>query len=231
LDLKPRRLVPELLDSLPADHPDAILSRADLGRINALMGNHRWLERQVEGHRRRFPEGRVIELGAGDGTLARRLHRRFPSLRYVGLDLALRPDTLPPPFAWLQGDLFLTLPTLPDGPPGPEDAVLANLFLHHFTDAQLRELGPQLRSAGLLAVCEPWRHPWGHVLGRLLGLTGIHPVTRHDLHASVDAGFAGDELALLLGLPPGESPARRDVTCLGAYRWCAWPLPKPPTTS
>jgi hypothetical protein len=47
-----RVVIPELLDHLPQDDPAAERSRADLRRINFLMGNGRWVTRTL----RRFPE-------------------------------------------------------------------------------------------------------------------------------------------------------------------------------
>ena len=43
LFMKPRVVIPELLDHLPADEPEALRSRRDLRRVNWLMGNERWL--------------------------------------------------------------------------------------------------------------------------------------------------------------------------------------------
>ena len=42
-----RTLTPELLDSLPSQHPDALRSRRDLRWINFAMGNHRWFARTL----------------------------------------------------------------------------------------------------------------------------------------------------------------------------------------
>jgi len=213
----PRRLVPELLDSLPPDDPEAVRSRADLRRINVLMGNFRWMEHQVRQHLSSFPDGRIIELGAGDGTLAKRLQARLPPLRYWGLDLAPRPADLPPALHWLQGDLFETLPALPDAPLDGSDLIVANLFLHHLTHEQLRTLGTLLGHGGI-ACSEPWRHPRNHLLGWALEATGINRVTRHDLHASIDAGFDGPELPDALGLALAGRSIRLQRTWLGAYR-------------
>ena len=38
-----RQVLPELLDHLQADDPEAIRSRRDLRVINFLMGNERWI--------------------------------------------------------------------------------------------------------------------------------------------------------------------------------------------
>jgi hypothetical protein len=206
--LKARVLTPEWLDSLPADAPEAIQSRADLCLINRLMGNYRWFERVLLAGSGLNANARIVELGAGDGTLARRLLRSAPGWDYTALDLAPAPPDLPKGCRRLQADLFAALPTLRG------DALIANLFLHHFDDDQLKALGPMLREFPLVAFCEPYRHPRFHIAGYALNLLGINAVTRHDLHVSIDAGFAGRELADSLGLPD----ARVQCSALGAYR-------------
>ena len=86
----------ELLDSLPHDHPAARQNRRDLRLTNWIMGNHRWLIRSVPRHIR--PGERLLELGAGDGELARRLQRRG---RLVdALDLCPAPATWPAAADW-----------------------------------------------------------------------------------------------------------------------------------
>lgn len=206
--MKARSVVPELLDSLPPDDPEAIRSRADLRLINGLMGNYRWFERVLSSCPTIGPGARIVELGAGDGTLARRLLARGPGLRYEAIDLAPAPPDLPSGCTWHQADLFEVLPQLSG------EAVIANLFLHHFQDEQLRQIGRMLRHVPVLAFSEPCRHPRFHWGGHALALLGINRVTRHDLHVSIDAGFAGQELAQVL--ETGEAEIHRSA--LGAYR-------------
>ena len=205
-----RVLAPEILDSLPADHPDAIRSRADLRLINHLMGNYRWFFSVLRQEGRWRPATRVIELGAGDGTLARALLAQAKDWHYEAIDLAPAPQELPKNCVWHQGDLFDVLPRLQ----GKADAVIANLFLHHFPDAELRRIGDLLRPFPFVAFCEPWRQRRFHVAGHALNLLGINRVTRHDMHVSIDAGFTGRELADSLGLPD----ASIQYSKLGAYR-------------
>ena len=206
--MKSRIVVPELLDSLPPDDPEAVRSRADLRLINRLMGNTRWFERVFQGCGRIGPESKIVELGAGDGTLARRLMARWPGLRYEAIDLAPAPPDLPSGCIWHQADLFEILPQLSG------DAVIANLFLHHFQDEQLRQIGQMLKNFRFIAFSEPCRHPRFHWGGHALALLGINRVTRHDLHVSIDAGFAGQELARLLEI----ERAAIECSTLGAYR-------------
>jgi hypothetical protein len=177
--------------------------------INRLMGNYRWFERILGSLDRSRAGFQVVELGAGDGLLARRLCRRFPGLRYEAVDLMPPPADLPQGCVWHQADLFEALPELQG------DVVVANLFLHHFDDEALQRIGVSLRRFPVIAFCEPWRQDQFHWAGLALRLLGINRVTRHDLHVSIDAGFTGEELPNLLGLEGG----RVEKTLLGAYRW------------
>ena len=56
------------------------------------------------------PAPRLIELGAGDGRLCRKVVAWFPTARVTALDLAPRPRDLPEGIAWRQGDLLDNLP-------------------------------------------------------------------------------------------------------------------------
>lgn len=204
-----RIIQPEILDSLPAAHPEAVRSRADLRLINRLMGNHRWFERLLAGQARSRDDLKIVELGAGDGCLARRLCRRFPGIRYEAVDLMPRPVDFPAAALWHQADLFDALPCLRG------DVVIANLFLHHFDAEALARIGAGLEGFPIIACCEPWRKQIFHGAGLALRLLGINRVTRHDLHVSINAGFTGWELPRLLGLEGG----RVERSALGAYRW------------
>ena len=85
---------------------------------------------------------------------------------------------------------------LEEGP--PLDAALANLFLHHLPDPGITRLFSALaRKTGSFAAAEPRRGRLAAWAAQALGLIGCHPVTRHDAHASVEAGFTGKELGLL----------------------------------
>ncbi|NJM37251.1 MAG: class I SAM-dependent methyltransferase [Akkermansiaceae bacterium] len=134
-----RIVVPELLDSLPADDAEAQRSRRDLRRINFLMGNDRW----VLGAIRKFSEaaGRgIIEIGTGDGFLCGKMAGLFPGVTVLAYDLAPRPGNLSECVVWQQGDLF----EMP--PPRSGGVLIANLFLHHFEGAALTALGKWMES-------------------------------------------------------------------------------------
>ena len=209
----PRTLQPELLDSLPPDHSDALHSRRDLRWINWIMGNHRWFTRTLP---RYVHSGeRVLELGAGTGELGQRLgtHR----VCVDGLDFAPRPASWPAAQAWHVSDLryFNAYDRYP--------AVLANLILHHLTDRELANLGDTLAgSARIIVACEPHRSRRSQRLFALVGpLFGANQVTRHDAQVSIAAGFRGDELPRALGLRSSAWHCECTTTTLGAYRMLA----------
>ncbi len=187
-----RVVVPEILDHLPHEDPAARRSRRDLRRINFLMGNERWILRTV----RRFPAaaGRgIVEIGAGDGFLTSRLAGVYPHATVAALDLAPRPATLDPRVLWLRGDLFKS------PPPAPGGIVIANLFLHHFEQAALAELGRWLEGAAVMVFNEPDRRRLPQILSAVMDPVHNH-VTRHDMRVSISAGFRQGELPALLGL-------------------------------
>jgi hypothetical protein len=100
------------------------------------------------------------------------------------------------------------------GQSGPRecDALIANLFLHHFEAAQLSVLLAKAvdHTKAFIAI-DPRRWAWSLLGSRLLWLLGCNAVTRHDAIASVRAGFTGQELSRLWPVARGwvlrESPA------------------------
>jgi hypothetical protein len=205
-----RTLTPELLDSLPPSHPDALHSRRDLRWINWAMGNHRWFARTLPPLLHRGES--ALELGAGTGELGLRLLAR--GVAVDGLDYCPRPARWPQARGWHVGDLR-HFPHY-----AGYAAVCGNLILHHCTDAELAELGATLRrSVRLILVSEPTRSPRSQRLIALAGRAlGASRVTLHDAHVSIAAGFVGDELPRLLGLDPAEWEISCSTTFLGACR-------------
>lgn len=208
--MQKRVVIPELLDHLSADDPDAMRSRRDLRRVNFLMGNERWILNTLH----RFPEvvhGGIVELGAGDGVLSGALAERFPTAEITACDLAPAPAGLPPRVKWLRGDL------LSQPPPAAGGVRIANLFLHHFEGESLERLGRWMENADLLVFNEPDRARLPHLLGGMMH-PWINHVTRHDMHVSIDAGFAPGEIPLLLGLDPVSWSCEESATLRGARR-------------
>jgi Methyltransferase domain len=195
----------ELLDELPFDDPRARWSRRDLRRVNAWMRNHSIMARALQTAANGTTPKQIIDLGAGDGhfllRVAKKTSPRWPGVRVTLLDhqkvVGLRTLSSFPPLGWqaeaVAADVFRWLPTVES-----MDAVVANLFLHHFEDAQLVELFRTIagRARWFVAI-EPRRAPWPLFCCRLLWAIGCNAVTRHDAAVSVRAGFYGNELSAL----------------------------------
>jgi hypothetical protein len=80
----------------------------------------------------------------------------------------------------------------------PADIVVANLFLHHFTDMSLAGLLRAIAARTRLFIAiEPRRSALSWLGSRLLWVIRCNQVTQHDAGLSVRAGFAGDELSRL----------------------------------
>jgi len=203
----PRTVRPEILDSLPAHDPAAQRGRRDLRMVNALMGNFSWIKAALL--RRQPSPLHIIEIGAGEGRLCQTLARTFPSAKISALDLAPRPAGLADAIEWQQGDLFQQLPSIPG------NVLVGVMIAHHFSPAQLCALGRLAANFDLVCFCEPWRSPWSRALGRLL-LPAVGAVTRHDMLASIDAGFVPGELSRLL---EHSGSSEEYVDFRGSLRW------------
>ena len=212
-----RHVVPELLDHLAVDDPLAIGSRADLRRINRLMGAASQLFQALDPLLRESPSPvRLVELGAGDGTLLLRLAERqaktWPQVHLELLDLqpVVSDDTLQryrrvgwkcdvlcaDVFDWLACDAMRSQTPRHDDASAP--IVIANLFLHHFEGEQLAALVSGIAARARAVVFIEPRRARGALFGsQLLGLIGCNAVTRHDAVVSVRAGFRGGELSKL----------------------------------
>lgn len=208
-----RTLQPELLDSLPHDHPDALHNRRDLRWTNFIAGNHRWIARRLPLLVR--PGERALELGAGTGELGLKLARR--GLAIDGLDLWPRPADWPAAHAWHVDDLRAFA-----GYAGYA-AVVGNLIFHQFSDEDLAALGAKIRRhARVIVAAEPVRRRFSQTLFRLFGPPlGANHVTLHDAHVSIAAGFRDDELPRALGLAPSEWEVRCRETLIGVYQMVA----------
>ena len=186
-----RVLVTELLDSLSPEDPRAIRSRKDLSWIDLFLGNSRWIVGQLE--RQNPAPARIVEIGAGEGALCRKINASLPSATVTGLDLIGRPGDLPATIQWRSGDFFETLPHC------EADVCVGSLILHHFSDGALRDLGTRLHSFRCIAFCEPLRSRLPLALSALSSVF-MGEVTRHDMPVSIWAGFRPGELPALLGL-------------------------------
>ena len=199
-----RQVTPEELDSLGADDPAARRSRRDLRRLHVAMRTLSIMTRAIATEASPSPL-RILELGAGDGSLALRFARhqagQWPQVSWTLLD---RQDTVAE--STLHGlraagwqpivavaDVF---DWLNQNRQGSWDIVVANLFVHHFEG---NALGHLLRAVAavtpLFFCCEPHRSTTALIGSHLVGLIGAGPVTRKDAVLSVRAGFRDHELS------------------------------------
>lgn len=214
--MRERVVVEEILDTLPADDPEARQSRRDLRRINALMGNYRWIASRIRALAKEIDGW--TEIGAGDGGISRVLDATVP---VSGIDLAPRPENWPADWDWQQGDLFKLLPSCAAS---SQEGLIANLFLHHFEASELGRIGALAQDRFVrLVVSEPARYRIFHSLAHLL-LPFVNRVTRHDMLVSIRAGFRRGELREALGLGPEWRIAEK-VTLFGSLRLEAWREP------
>ena len=201
-----RSVEPEWLDTLPALDPRASHARRDLELVNALMGNAGIVARALAHHLAPGADS-IAEIGAGEGAFLRAVasHRalarmklratlvdRQPCTRRASLEglaasgweaVAVQADAL----AWLAASGARD-----------HDAVVANLFLHHFESPALARLLALIASrTRLFIACEPRRSFAGRLGASCLPLLGCNDVTRHDAAVSVRAGFVDGELTAL----------------------------------
>ena len=198
----PRRVVAELLDALPPDDPRARRSRRDLRLVNAIMRHAALLAGALDAVA--APPLRLVELGAGDGTLllalARRRAHRWPKAAVTLLDA--QPSVTPETLAALRAIGWTVevatadaLEWLEDPPQQRNAVVLANLFVHHFDGERLaRLLAGVAARAEAFVCCEPRRARVALLGSHMLWAIGCNDVTRHDAVVSVHAGFRDREL-------------------------------------
>lgn len=218
-----RLVQPEILDTLPPDDPRAIRSRRDLRRVNAWMGNvgiianalnEKWGNRsggwQTAAVQKNDSSGflpkaatQITELGAGDGNfllrVAKKLNWQNVKANLLDRQKNISPETLAA-FASLGWRAEAVVADVFDWPQtsGGDEAVIANLFLHHFEDARLAELLRNIsQRASLFIAVEPHRFRYAFPCAQLLRFIGCSGVTLHDAAVSIRAGFIHQEISAL----------------------------------
>src|SRR5450432_266898 len=157
----------EMLDGLTADDPRGHRSRRDLQRLHVAMRSISNLQRALALLRLAAQPRRILELGAGDGTLLLRFARaQRPSWNDVELTLLDRADVVSEQthagyreLGWRV--LFLRADALEWAAArqtGRYDLCFANLFLHHFEAAPLvLLLRAVAATTDAFVACEPRR--------------------------------------------------------------------------
>lgn len=202
--LQARAVTPERLDDLPPSDPEAMASRRDLRRINALMFNAPILARLMRAHVDEPPR-RMLELGCGDGHLTLALARRMAPA-WPGVHLTLLDAQPVVPHSVLDGILQLGWTVDVEasdameglGRISAQDLVCCNLFLHHFDSVALTELLGAIATVSRACIAtEPRRGAVAQRAAQSLAVIGANAVTRHDAVVSVRAGFRAGELSAI----------------------------------
>lgn len=210
----PRVVTAEALDHLAPIDPAARRSRRDLARIHRVMATRSILARGwralLTAQRAKTPL-KVLELGAGDGTLllsvARRLGTAWPPVQLTLLDRqAVVSQATLAEYASLGWDATVQVADVLDWAAPTSDStrtataarwdlISTSLFLHHFEGAQLDTVLGAVASRSLrFFACEP-RRGWLPLAGsHLVGALGANAVTRADAVLSVRAGFRAQDL-------------------------------------
>ena len=199
---------PETLDDLAENDPRAMRSRRDLQRVNRVMGTRgivlRGLRQALAGHKQATPL-RMLELGAGDGSLMLAIaHKLAPDWPDVDLTLLDRQRLVDEKtiagfvkLGWRAKSLNVDVREWIAAPVTQHfDAIVTNLFLHHFDDG---ELPAMLHAIGercdVFFACEPRRALVALAGSHLIGALLVNDVTREDAVLSVHAGFCDRELS------------------------------------
>ncbi|NMM09226.1 MAG: hypothetical protein HHJ16_03005 [Polaromonas sp.] len=229
--MMPRVVAAETLDGLAENDPAAMRSRRDLQRVHRMMGTRAMVTqalRRMSTARTTHSPLRILELGAGDGSLmlgvARALKGACPRVELMLLDRqALVGCATVAHYADLGWtavsqvmDVFVWAASDEAPQPGRSasacwDVIVSNLFLHHFENPPLASLLVAIESrTEHFFACEPRRAPLALVGSHLIGAIGANSVTRQDAVLSVHAGFRDQEISALW-------PARKAAWTLNEY--------------
>ncbi|WP_089162538.1 class I SAM-dependent methyltransferase [Caballeronia sordidicola] len=212
----PRKVSAETLDHLNENDPRAMRSRRDLQRVHQVMGTRSIVCNGLNELVPHFSPGRlrVLELGAGDGTLMLSVARALgPDWTAIDLTLLDRQKLVEPKTVeayekanwkvdievgdvtdWIRNNVRAQREQEPDR----WDLIVVNLFLHHFEGANLANLLDAIAgSSSRFFACEPHRSYFALTGSHLIGALGANAVTREDAVLSVHAGFRGAEITKL----------------------------------
>lgn len=209
-----RIVTAETLDHLPPTDPAALRSRRDLARVHKVMATGSIMMKVWQELLRNCQSNpvRILELGAGDGTLLLGLARALPASQVrVQLTLLDRQNIVSQAtltgYAELGWQIQLQVVDVLDwaaeqgGSARMQalprwDLITTTLFLHHFESVELESLLTKVAaSADRFFACEPKR-AWLALAGSyLVGAIGANAVTRQDAVLSVRAGFRDREIS------------------------------------
>jgi SAM-dependent methyltransferase len=187
LNLKHRRLAPEILDDPSVPEAAVRAAYRELAALHRLLGIRSALFRLIRSHRPR--PTRILDIGCGDARLLCDIERRL-KLSVVGVDKRpLEPSTC----SALVLGLDATIDRLPKS-----DIALAVLMTHHLRDDQVIRL---IRNAGAsskrLVIVDLVRHWLPRFLFRLLVAPWVSGITVQDGLRSFERAFTPGELQAL----------------------------------
>ena len=157
---------------------------------------------------------RMLELGAGDGTLmlsvAKALRPAWPDVELTLLDrqslVASQTVEAYRKLGWTVDVQVMDVidwickrfQQQPEGKSQLWDVIVANLFVHHFQGTVLSDLlDAAAASCDHFFACEPRRSYLALAGSHLIGALGANAVTREDAVLSVHAGFCDAEITKL----------------------------------
>jgi len=195
-----RTVQPEILDTLPPGDPRALRARRDLRRVNSWMGNAGIMAKALKENYSAVPK-QITELGAGDGNfllqVARKTNLQNVSATLLDLQRNVSAETLAV-FTKLNWRAEAVVADVFDRPQIEMEIVIANLFIHHFEDAELKELFRAVAAnAKLFVAVEPHRFHFPFPCAQILRFIGCGKITLHDAKASIAAGFVRKEISTL----------------------------------
>jgi Methyltransferase domain len=212
----PRKVSAETLDHLNENDPRAMHSRRDLQRVHRVMGTRSIVCNALKQLVPHLPPSRlrVLELGAGDGTLmlsvARALKPTWPAVDLTLLDRqTLVEQKTVEAYEKANWKVDIEVADVTDWIGNSFraqreeeserwDLIVVNLFLHHFEEAMLANLLDAIAgSSNRFFACEPRRSYFALTGSHLIGALGANAVTREDAVLSVHAGFRDTEISKL----------------------------------
>ncbi|QIE29731.1 methyltransferase domain-containing protein [Caballeronia sp. SBC2] len=212
----PRKVSVETLDHLNEKDPRAMHSRRDLQRVHRVMGTRSIVCNALNQLVPHLSPSRlrVLELGAGDGTLmlsvARALEPAWPAIDLTLLDrqTLVEPKTVEAyekenwkvdiAVADVTDWIRNSVRAQHEQEPERWDLIVVNLFLHHFEGVMLANLLNAIAgSSNRFFACEPRRSYFALMGSHLIGALGANAVTREDAVLSVHAGFRNSEITKL----------------------------------
>jgi hypothetical protein len=212
----PRKVSAETLDHLNENDPRAMHSRRDLQRVHRVMGTRSIVCNALKQLVPHLPPSRlrVLELGAGDGTLmlsvARALEPTWPAVDLTLLDRqTLVEQKTVEAYEKANWKVDIEVADVTDWIGNSFraqreeeserwDLIVVNLFLHHFEEAMLANLLHAIAgTSNRFFACEPRRSYFALTGSHLIGALGANAVTREDAVLSVHAGFRDAEISKL----------------------------------